>query len=313
MFEGFIQHRFNPENITILGKAYSSNNEVISSLTQKGVRVIQPHFYGSSFDEEHIINCRSVVESITNNKRVIIIDDGAELIKSFTTSDKKVWFAIEQTSSGFRKLETEEPDFPIVNVARSTTKLVQESPLIARLCFERINDYLLEKAINNPSILIIGLGPIGEAILQIFKQNHYSVSGFDIKHGHSDVLSSIKELDPNVIIGATGFEILTRKELDSLTSNKPLHLISVSSSDREFPVAAFRSGDEIHKDVIYKNITFVNNGFPITFKGNKNELTPIEIEKTICLLAGSVLYGITNNIKTKGLVNVADELEDLIN
>jgi RNA-binding protein YhbY len=241
-----------------------------------------------------------------------VIDDGAELIKCFANSNKKVWFAVEQTSSGFRKLEKEQPEFPVVNVARSATKLVQESPHIARLCFERIASYLSDKAVES-NILIVGLGAIGEAILQIFKQNHYSVSGFDIKHGHSNLLSSIQELNPNVVIGATGFEVLTKKEIDDLLSDKPLHLISVSSSDREFPVSAFRSGNEIHKDVIYKNVTFVNNGFPITFKGNKNELTPVEIEKTICLLGGSVLQGITNDINAKGLVNVAEELENLIN
>ncbi|MEK9184945.1 MAG: hypothetical protein AAB866_02145, partial [Patescibacteria group bacterium] len=70
----------------------------------------------------------------------------------------------------------------------------------------------------------------------------------------------------------------------------------------------------IHSDVNYKNFVFVNNGFPITFKGNEYESTPIEIEKTIALLMGSVLYGIHKKKGVyRGIINIPRELENLIN
>ena len=313
MFELLIDFGFNPNKIIVLGKAYSTNNDVLNEIGKIGIKVLQPKFSGNSFDVEHINNCKMLLELTPKDAQVILLDDGAELIKTFSDAKRSIVFAVEQTSSGFRALENDQPSFPVVNVARSMTKLVQESPLVARLCFERINKYLLDKKLNNSSVLVVGLGPIGEAILQIFKQNNFNVDGFETKQGHHDLSSFIFDKKPDVIVGATGSSIMTKDEIEQLVSNKPLYLISVSSSDREFPVAPFRKGSEIHKDVLYKNIIFVNNGFPITFKSNRNELTPFEIEKTICLLGGSVIDGVVNGIKKSGLVNVSSGLEKIIN
>ncbi len=279
MFKCLISFGFDPEKIVVLGKAYSSNKEVIADLRKTGINVFQPEFSGISFDDEHRLNCSKILEVVPKDAAVIILDDGGELIKCFAEADRKVLFAVEQTSSGFRKIENEQIVFPVVNVARSVTKLVQESPFVARLCYERIKSFFDEKNIIKPSILIVGLGAIGEAIIQVFRQAGFYVEGFDIKHGHNDLPSFIKRLKPDVVIGATGFSILGKADIEQFVSEKTLYFISVSSSDREFPVAYFRSGNEIHKDVIYKNMVFVNNGFPITFKGNRVELTPIEIEK----------------------------------
>lgn len=314
MFKRLITFGFKPENILILGKAYSANKDVVEELKALKVDVRTPDFSGKSFDAEHRQNCIGILNSLPANiENVIILDDGAELIKVFAESHRKVLFAVEQTSSGFRKLENTVSGFPIVNVARSAVKLIQESPLIARLCFERIEEYMLRVNITKPSVFIVGLGPIGEAISEIFKQNNFTVNGFDIKHGHSDLVGKIKELKPDIIVGATGANIISEKDLESLTSDHTFHFISVSSSDREFPVASFRKDRSIHSDITYKNFVFVNNGFPVTFKGNRYELTPVEIEKTVCLLGGSIAFGLTNNISSmEGLIEVPQELQDMI-
>ena len=313
MFEHLIAFGFDPEKIIVLGKAYSSNQEIISLLTSKGVNVLQPPFSGTAFDEEHRNNCQKVLDLVPQGARVIILDDGGELIKVFVENNRKVLFAVEQTSSGFRKLENEQIKFPVINVARSATKLVQESPLVARLCFERIKDYLTEKKVFNPAVLVVGLGAIGEAILEVFKQAGFRVEGFDIKHGHKELPTFITKTGVNIVVGASGFPVLEKSEVEAMVSANPLYFVSVSSSDREFPVANFRQGNTVHQDIVYKNITFVNNGFPITFKGNKIELTPVEIEKTICLLGGSVVHGVVFPLEQKGIVEVPKALEDIIN
>ena len=314
MFKRLIVFGFKPENILLLGKAYSVNKEIVSELNALGIDVRTPNFTGKSFDVEHRENCLAVLNSLPANiENIIILDDGAELIKVFAENHRKVLFAVEQTSSGFRKVENTALNFPVVNVARSDVKLIQESPLIARLCFERIQDYMRQTNLSKPSILIVGLGPIGEAISEIFKRNNFIVEGFDVKHGHSDLVGRIKELQPDIIVGATGSNIISKKDIESLTSNHFFHFISVSSSDREFPVSSFRKDNNVHSDILYKNFTFVNNGFPITFKGNRYELTPFEIEKTICLLGGSIAWGVTNNIYSlEGLVEVPVVLQNMI-
>ncbi len=311
MYKYFIKFGFQPQNLNVLGKIYSTNAEVIEELKSLGINASQPDFSGRAFDQEHVENCREVISEIDDKCTNIILDDGGYLIHE--ARSKSVDFAVEQTSSGFRKLENDSPDFPIYNVARSKTKLTQESPLIARQIFERISDYAKEAGIESPKIVIVGLGPIGEASFQIFKLNNADITGLDIETSKSDLISYLKNEQPDLVVGATGTTLISSEDLQSLEGNHIYHFISVSSSDREFPVATFRNGQATHEVVRYKNFVFVNNGFPITFKGLKNELTPVEIEKTIALLMGSVFHGVLNKSEGKGFIDVPDELQDLIN
>jgi len=311
MYTMFIEFGFKPENIFALGKIYSSNKEVIEEIKKLGVNVIQPEFGGQAFDIEHKNNCRNLAEKISDNDKNIIMDDGGYLIEA--AKDKKIYFAVEQTSSGFRKLENSSLNFPIFNVARSKTKLTQESPLIARLISGRIEIYAKDNNIHSPKIVVIGLGPIGNSVLQVLSEDNYAVSGFDIETSKEKIIEYLLEEKPDLVIGATGTALLDESDLDGLESDHIYHFISVSSSDREFPVVSFRNNTPTHGDVIYKNFVFVNNGFPITFKGNRYESTPIEIEKTIALLMGSVLYGAVKGFNASGIIHVPEELEELIN
>lgn len=312
MYKMFIKFGLKPENIFVLGKAYSSNVEIIEELKKLGLKVWQPTFKGESFDSEHTENCQELIKDISSNYKNIILDDGGALI--FEAREKSVYCAVEQTSSGFRKLENEVINFPVFNVARSKTKLTQESPIIARIIFERLKNYFFSQKIDSPKIIIIGLGPIGNAILEILSEENYDVAGFDIETDKIKLISYLKENKPNIVIGATGSPLMNELDIQKLESEHTYHLISVSSSDREFPVVSFRQNNLVHDDVKYKNIIFVNNGFPITFKGNKYESTPIEIEKTIALLTGSVLHSLSQNIsQNAGIIDVPKELEEIIN
>lgn len=311
MYKRFIQFGFDPRNITALGKIYSSNHEVVEELRGLGINVIQPEFDARSFDLVHAENCRNEANQIQDKDTNIILDDGGYLITE--ARSKNVGFAVEQTSSGFRKLENDMLNFPIFNVARSKTKLTQESPLIARQIVERTAAYIEDKGLTNPMFLIIGLGPIGSATYQILESQGEMVRGLDIETSREDLLKYLKTERPDVVIGATGSQLFTVEELESLNSEHTYHFISVSSSDREFPVCTLRNGQGPHEDVTYKNFVFVNNGFPITFKGLRNELTPVEIEKTIALLMGSVFHGILYGSDSNGFVDVPEELQYLIN
>ncbi len=314
MFEYLVDFGFNPNKIIVLGKIYSTNTSILKELKDKGIKVFQPEFSGKAFDIEHKNNCNMILDLVPKDKKIVILDDGAELIMTFADNKRDVLFAVEQTSSGFRKIENKKMNFPVVNVARSETKLIQESPFIARDCFEKIKNYFQVKNIKNPSIFVVGLGPIGEAMQKILEQNDFKIQGFDVKYGHNNLIKNILNIKPDVIIGATGFPVLLKKDIEKISSlNKQLYLISVSSADREFPVADFRKDKEIHKDVVNKNVIFVNNGFPINFQGNSIEGMSADMEKTICLLSGSVIYGVTHILKNKGLVDIPIELENLIN
>jgi len=311
MYKYFIKFGFSPSNIIALGKIYSSNIEAIEELRSLGVSVVQPDFDGRAFDTTHAENCKKIALEIGDTEQNIVLDDGGFLIHE--ARSKPVRFAVEQTSSGFRKLENDCPQFPIFNVARSKTKLTQESPLIARQIFERVVDYAKENGLESPKVVIVGLGPIGEATLQIFKSNSFDTTGFDKETTKTELLSALLKNKPDIVIGATGSPLFSSDDVKELEGNHIYHLVSVSSSDREYPVASYRSAEGVHEVVRYENLRFVNNGFPISFKGSKNELTPVEIEKTIALLMGSVFHGVCNKSQESGFVEVPEELQDLIN
>lgn len=310
MYKKLIEFGFLPKNIFVLGKIYSSNYEIINEMKQLGLSVEQPELKIGGFNSQHTDNCKKIISGISDQNINIILDDGASLIEEGKKISKNILFAVEQTSSGFRKLEGKDYSFPIFNVARSKTKLTQESPLIGRLIADRIEDYLENLNILNPRFLIVGLGPIGSSLKQIM-DSKFSVLGID-KGDTDDLIKYINDNDIDVVIGATGTRIIDKEGVDSLVNGKNLYLISVSSSDIEFPVEYYRKDFNPHHDIKFKNITFVNNGFPITFKGNRYESTPIEIEKTIALLMGSVMSGVIKDNKKQGLVDIPEELEKLI-
>ncbi|HRH55708.1 MAG TPA: hypothetical protein PK609_02475 [Candidatus Paceibacterota bacterium] len=101
MYKRFIAFGFLPQNITVLGKIYSSNAEVTQELRAFGINALQPEFSGRAFDTEHAENCRDVANQIDNDSENVILDDGGFLIHEARA--KSIAFAVEQTSSGFRK------------------------------------------------------------------------------------------------------------------------------------------------------------------------------------------------------------------
>jgi hypothetical protein len=312
MYKRFISFGFKPEDIYVLGKAYSTNPEVVDDLRKIGIQVFQPEFTGKSFDEEHSNNCNFIAEKVSDENKNIILDDGGYLINVLKT--KKIFSGVEQTSSGFRKLENQNLSFPVYNVARSKTKLTQESPLIARLILDRTKAYIDKNNIISPKFLVIGLGPIGNSILQILNEEGSPVVGFDIEKDRNSLITYLRDEKPVIVIGATGNSLFSDSDLADLEGGHEYHFISASSSDREFPVVPLRTNNEVHQDVVYKNFIFVNNSFPITFLGNKYESTPIEIEKTIALLMGSVFHSVNNPLDVVGgIIDVPEELEQIVN
>ena len=68
MYKMFIEFGFKPQNIHVLGKAYSSNAGVIEDLKTLGLNVSQPRFSGISFDIEHANNCIEVIKAISDGE-----------------------------------------------------------------------------------------------------------------------------------------------------------------------------------------------------------------------------------------------------
>lgn len=326
MFELLVDFGIPKENIYIFGKVYSTSKEVLKELIDAGFIVDQDIFnQTTSFDVVHKENCEkqfiSFLSKIPSLAKIIILDDGGQLLsvandmfESIPVGTEVV--GVEQTSSGFRKLERSLLHFPIFNVARSSIKLIKESPLIADLGCRRIIEVFDHYKIKEPRVLVVGLGPLGSGVISILDSKGYFTLGYDVAHhGASEIVDLIKKNDINVIIGVTGSIILDQQKLEQINNalNYNLYLISMSSSDREFPAVFIRKNSSIplgvHSDGLWDNLVLINNGFPITFKGNRYESTPQEIERTIGLLYGSVLEAAKNDLnKDGGFIDVPQKI-----
>ncbi|MBC7982035.1 hypothetical protein H7X65_03080 [Candidatus Parcubacteria bacterium] len=317
------------ENIFILGKIYSTSSEIVDELQGKNFNIAEPIFDPTiSFDDQHAKNCtnelHNFLHSISSPAKIIILDDGGALLKvvndEFQSLPNVQVIGIEQTSSGFRKLEHEQIHFPIFNVARSSIKLIKESPMIADLGFRRINETIQSHSIKEPRILVVGLGPLGNSMLSLSNSKGYFTIGYDnAHHDKKEILDLITENNINIIIGVTGSSILNEIEIEEIKNvlTDKLYLISMSSADREFPAIHIRergiSSGTIHEDVVWGNLVLVNNGFPITFKGNTFEATPEEIETTVAQLYGSVLEAVANdNLHTNGFIGLPEKVFEIV-
>ena len=329
MFELLVEFGIPKDSIKIFGKIYSTSNEIVNEMKNEGFNVSLPVFDPAiPFDIEHARNCKNELEAFSSKcksfSKIIILDDGGQLLKTVNDSletlpDSMQFIGIEQTSSGFRKLEDVDLKFPVYNVARSAVKLIKESPIIADIGCSRIFDVVEQYSISEPRVLVVGLGPLGSSTLLLLKEKGYFAVGYDIAHhDKAQLIDLIKNNKINIVVGATGTNILDEEQLRQINQSlaSHLYLISMSSSDREFPTSYFRKNAaktiNIHSDIIWNNTTLINNGFPLTFKGNRYESTPEEIERTIGLLYGSALEALSIGIKGKGFIDVPEKITSLL-
>lgn len=313
IFEALFRKGLKPENTYVLGKCYSTNGKVYQEFVNRGVKIspLSKAFDSRlSFDEQFQSYIENFIKgiSVLREQKIIILDDGAELIlfaNDFLKNTKKI-VGVEQTSSGHEKLKKVELNFPVINIARSEAKLKIESPMIADVAFNKINHYFKKQKLSCPKILIVGQGAIGKAVYQLL-HHQYDVVAYDLLTHHLQFPGGFESrlIDFDVIIGATGQSIVVPGDFSKLKEN--VILISVSSSDREFSGSYLRrltsQTDDCHKDYLVNGINLLNSGFPINFDGSEHSVAPEKIQFTRALLVAGVLQAL-NSKEDKGLIDL---------
>ena len=306
MVRSLYEYGLQPTNVAFLGKCYSTNEDVLEELREDGVRVsdLSLRFDTSvGFDDQHKENislflkeCQEIFD-FSQYKKIILIDDGGTLIElahQFFDLDAR-FSGIEQTSSGYQKLLSIDLKIPVINVARSDTKLVYESPYIA----QSILLSTLNKCSNYDSptssrkkVLILGGGSIGRAIRDQLSSN-VACDVFDKNQQHSNIAQPPRLGDYDIIFGCTGGTSLPASLHSQLKQG--VILASASSSDREFDAASFRGHSnellrDCHADIeIGGGIVLLNSGFPVNFTGERHSVPAFHIQLTRALLLLAIL------------------------
>jgi len=322
LFGYFVEKGLPPANIFLIGKCYSTNQKVFERFAKMGINVSKDSSKFDSyvsFDEQFDIFTRDFLEDVLKKvnlkkiRRVVILEDGGNLLshanRVFKDFSKVV--GIEQTSAGYEKLKNLKLNFPVVNVARSETKLKVESPLIADIFLEKLEEFLSKINLKPKKVLIVGSGAIGGAIYQRMKKR-FDVYRYDLEEQLSDFKGkSLKGIlsEFDIIIGTTGKAIIDLNSYRYL--KKGVVLASASSSDREFSAVDLRKlVDKIgncHKTISTKGINLLNCGFPVNFDGGENSSPLKEIQITLALLFSAVCLASSKEYK-KGLVELDSEI-----
>jgi S-adenosylhomocysteine hydrolase len=259
-----LSRRMDPANVSVLGKPYSTNPQVVHALrAQYGNEALieggdfSNHFrdFESQFDEQ----CERVLLGVTRrmasgsmapDHRVLVLDDGAHLTRMLHDARfadvAHRFVCVEQTSRGIWKLADVDLRTPVVNVAESWVKLRHESPLIA----ESVRDCLLEllAGLDETGVkierraLVIGFGTIGNAVACALAKLGWDVQVYDKReaarrsardHGFpcgTDLHRQLPEV--GLVVGCTGMRALSYQDMFLLSDSTVV--VSASSSDIEF-------------------------------------------------------------------------------
>lgn len=323
-FRQLIDRGLIPENIFILGKAYSTSQEVLDQWKSLGCYVsdLSTTFDShEAFDKQFdkfvtlFLKHTEFSKDFSDYEKIILVDDGGHLIEQANERWKgfadKIC-AVEQTSGGFRKLTNLSLNLPVINVARSTAKLNFESPYIARAVVEDTQKYLKENKIEVQRVLLMGAGYIGREV-----KNQFGKETEVIEYDELKELTSIEKEElsdfierADLIIGTTGSRSLPKDYHAHLRGNTVL--VSVSSSDREFDAVEIRrkhpQNSDPHKNYIEGGLHLVNSGFPINFDGAPQRIPLKEIQITMALLFSAILEGVANTYQP-GFVELSSDVQ----
>lgn len=326
LFKHLFNRGLNPNDLFLIGKCYSTNKGVLKKFKKIGVNVSEKSTEFNShisFDnqfnnyiKDFLIEIKKKVDFKKYNK-IILIDDGGYLIYHANTLLKNIpnIIGVEQTSSGYTKLKKEKLNFPVINVARSETKLKIESYFIAETIVEKLLKQLKKIKAKPKKVLIVGMGPLGKNLSKKLKK-YFEIYRYDIIHHKSDfgkvsLNSILNKFD--LIMGSTGETIINSKSYNSL--KKEVILVNASSSDREFSAVNLRKlapkTRDCHKNIYVKNIHLLNCRFPINFGGKKHSTTPKKIQITRSLILSGIYLARINDYKN-GFIDLDKDLQNKI-
>jgi hypothetical protein len=308
MFSSIIKRGLSPQNLCILGKCYSTRPSALAQLQSMGVNASDLSLAFNSqtdFDTQFKAHVKKFADLELSNRdlsryeRIIVLDDGGELLcymNTLTLLEEIDVVGIEQTTAGYRKLERSNLKFPVINLARSAAKLDYESPIIADLVWQSIQEALIGQNKQIERILILGKGSLGSYVYSKVC-NQYDTDFFDKKipsnTPEQGILNSLHMFD--LIIGCTGTNVFGNDGLPAIKHGAVL--ASASSGDREFNAIAVRGSlpayTFCHKHIHSKHgFTLLNSGFPVNFSDRYESIDPPSLQLTRALLCCGLFQGL---------------------
>ena len=308
-----------PRNMFVLGKSYSSNLDVATRLKSLGIDVctgsapIRPGGFGEAVSSD-IEELWQRAETLVDRRvrTLIILDDGGRCLEcapDWCLQNMRT-VGIEQTQSGMARLPLGR--LPIINVAKSAAKKYVEAPQIGRAIASRM-DLQLNDVANDSTFGVVGLGPIGRAVVAELNRANKEVFSYDpgaqacrpngsepsIPSPTFPALLSCSD----VVLGCTGDDLFRRAPANDAWFERCRYLVSCSSEDTEYLSLLIRYGQYAWDDeeppcasVICRigrhEVTILRGGFPINFDGSLESVPAAEIQLTRGLLLAAIYQAV---------------------
>jgi S-adenosylhomocysteine hydrolase len=320
MLDSLLNLGANVKNVHIMGKPYSTCDTVVDSLIANGYN------YYHHPDQQSIGNFNNtfyhyidkmwtdIMQQLSHDssiKLIVILDDGGSCIcrvPSYIVDNYNV-IGVEQTASGIAKIKSQIPPLPIIDVATSATKKLIESPMIADAVVRKLE--LVLPIITKKKLIcgVIGLGAIGNAVINKLLTLGHKVITYDKDNINLDNKNAISYDDVNQLIydceyifGCSGNDVTSGVDFSQINSEK--YFISCSSHDIEFlslinyikqtidDINITDNGDIVCTVNKKAKINILRKGYPINFDRTGESVEAHNIQLTRGLLFGGVLQAI---------------------
>lgn len=323
MLDALVSFGVSVKNIHIMGKPYSTCDMVVSDLISDGYNYYQNPDQKSigNFNNTFYQNIdqmwQNIVKQLKDNlmiKSIIILDDGGSCIcraPSYIIDNYDI-VGVEQTASGIVKIKNQTPPFPIIDVATSASKKIIESPMIADAVVRKLEILLPDITRKKLTCGIIGLGAIGNAVVNKLINLGHKVITYDKDNIKSEqqgveVYDDVNKLiyDAEYIFGCSGSDVSVGLNFMEIQRNKCF--VSCSSHDVEFlsliqyirntqeNIQIKKNGDIITKINNKAEISILRKGYPVNFDGSGESVESNNIQLTRGLLLGGILQAIIIN------------------
>lgn len=335
LFEALFELGIEPARTTVLSKGYSDSATCIAALRNLGATVLaaagpsEPGWYEKTREREIRSFWQYARSRIPSNESAPILlgDVGGRLMLHVSdmldpsSTDRKV-VAIEQTSSGLRRVDRNPFRLPIVNLARAAAKCMHESRILADGILHRID----QEALGNwpqMHVCVIGRGPVGNAMAAALadRQIPFEIfDEFDAGEGQELLQQAVNRAD--LIFGCTGHGLFYNWPLSVFRDGQVL--ASCSSEDVEFSsllrsIPAYpRAGwPAPHSEIPLDSgaLQILRGGFPFNFDDSGVSLPEQEIQITtaLTLAAFTTAAGYAGGfVSGSMLVEIPDELQQWI-
>ncbi|MBI3178304.1 MAG: NAD-binding protein, partial [Deltaproteobacteria bacterium] len=331
------------DSTVMVGTPYGSNKTVVDTLVGIGFDVRVPALSVTDYRKAVEKGLDDIVaKHRANGQSVVVLDDGG-LVADLLHSNPKyadvlgAFKLVEQTTGGVIVSEKHALQAPIINAARSKSKM-REAPFIGAAVATKVRQGLerIGKGVAGQKAVVIGFGTVGKELAKQLRESGAKVVVIEpsetrraaAKDAGFAVADSVKKhlTSADLIVGCTGTQTLALEDMKQLKSGATI--ASASSKQTEFQMDALKraasKADKVETEVPTvtlpsyeytlgkKKLTVLGDGWPVNFDGDVEDIDAEDIQLTRAIMfSGAIQASKLLNTSKKGGLVPYDEKEDL--